>query len=92
MFHATARLFRKLLRLLLPAEGGHRASTETLPSPSAPTTGGPRVPALRGEDIGLVRPYLIAHERREEAQRQRRRQSLVLATSGMCLPEVPRWP
>ncbi|MFF5983860.1 hypothetical protein ACFY78_33975 [Streptomyces olindensis] len=44
----------------------------------------PRVPALRGEDIGLVRPYFVAHERREAERRQRtRRRTLVLATGGI---------
>ncbi|MFE7544520.1 hypothetical protein [Streptomyces platensis] len=47
------------------------------------------MPTLRGEDTRLVRPYLIAHERREEARRQRRR-ALVLATTGVDLPEMTR--
>lgn len=40
--------------------------------------------ALRGEDIALVRPYLIAHERRRETLLQReRRTALVLASMGI---------
>ncbi|MFB7575823.1 hypothetical protein [Streptomyces sp. NPDC056165] len=39
---------------------------------------------LRGEDVALVRPYLIAHEREQEWQRQRdRRTALALATLGI---------
>ncbi len=81
VFQATARLLLPLLRLLLPAAGRHRA---TGARPSAPSTGAPRVPALSGEAIGLVRPYVIAHERRQEAQRQRaRRRALWLAVHGV---------
>ncbi|MFF0086071.1 hypothetical protein ACFYR1_41220 [Streptomyces canus] len=41
-------------------------------------------PPLRGEDHALVRPYLVAHERREEARRQRaRRRVLWLAVHGI---------
>ncbi|WP_225075213.1 hypothetical protein [Streptomyces sp. CoT10] len=45
----------------------------------------PRPPMyLRGEDVALVRPYLIAHEREQERQRQRdRRTALALATLGI---------
>ncbi|MEV8319481.1 hypothetical protein AB0Q95_35520 [Streptomyces sp. NPDC059900] len=44
----------------------------------------PRVPVLRGEDIGLVRPYLVAFERRQEERRQRaRRRELWLAVHGV---------
>jgi len=91
MHHATARFLRRVLRLLFPAEGRHRATAPLPPSPRPAAACKPRVPALRGEDVGLVRPYLIAHERRQEAFRQReRRRALVLATLGMDLPEVPR--
>ncbi|MFB7323814.1 hypothetical protein [Streptomyces sp. NPDC056190] len=39
---------------------------------------------LRGEDVALVRPYLIAYEREQERQRQRdRRTALALATLGI---------
>jgi hypothetical protein len=39
---------------------------------------------VRGEDSPLVRPYLVAHERREEARRQRaRRRALRLAVHGI---------
>ncbi|MEU0082648.1 hypothetical protein [Streptomyces sp. NPDC006274] len=41
-------------------------------------------PVVRGEDSPLVRPYLVAHERREEARRQRvRRRALWLAVHGI---------
>jgi hypothetical protein len=40
---------------------------------------------VRGEDTAsLVRPYVVAHERRREAQRQRaRRRALWLAVHGI---------
>ncbi|WP_244176957.1 hypothetical protein [Streptomyces albus] len=42
-----------------------------------------------GPAIGLVRPYLIAHERRTERERRhRRRIRLVLVPQGIDLPEV----
>jgi hypothetical protein len=86
MPHAIAWIFESLLRLLLPARGRHRSPG---PSPAArsvdrPTVRLPRVPASPGEDIGLVRPYLLAHERRQEERRQRaRKRALVLATYGI---------
>lgn len=84
MFHATARLLRQALRLLLPAEGRHRASAVPPPPPITPPSRERRMSALRGEDIGLVRPYLVAHERCQEAQRQRaRRRVLWLAVHGV---------
>lgn len=89
MSHATARLLRQVLRLLLPAEGRHRTTTNT---PAARPASRPRVPALSGEDIGLVRPYLVAHEQRMAALQQKRRQGLVVAATGVDLPEVQQWP
>lgn len=89
MLQITARLLRPLLRLLLPPVGRHRTTeahpaTATLPAPCRS-----RVPALDGEAIGLVRPYVIAHERRVEHDRRlRRRAGLVLAPQGIDLPEV----
>jgi hypothetical protein len=39
---------------------------------------------MRGEDIGHVRPYLVAHEQQQEEQRQRaRRRTLWLAVHGV---------
>ncbi|MER5489361.1 hypothetical protein ABT024_40160 [Streptomyces sp. NPDC002812] len=44
---------------------------------------------LDGEAIGLVRPYLVAHERKvEHERRQRRRAGLVLAPQGFDMSEV----
>jgi hypothetical protein len=41
-------------------------------------------PVLRGEVLAFVRPYVLAHERREEARRQRsRRRVLWLAVHGL---------
>ncbi|WP_327429239.1 hypothetical protein [Streptomyces sp. NBC_01236] len=91
MSHRIARLFEPLLRFLLPGSGRHRLSA-TAPAGSHPTPSfhgaptvrraGPR--PLRGEDHALIRPYLVAHERRSEAQRQRaRRRALWLAVHGV---------
>ncbi|WP_310722539.1 hypothetical protein [Streptomyces sp. N2A] len=71
--HHVIRLFEPLLRLLLPGSGRHRPADVPLPVP--PPVAPPRwVPVrhtelLRGEDSALVRPYLIAHERRQYARR-----------------------
>ncbi|MFI8880386.1 hypothetical protein [Streptomyces sp. NPDC055243] len=81
-----ARIFESSLRLLLPAVGRHRSSELTVSGLGidAPTRPLPRVPVLRGEDIGLVRPYLVAFERRQEERRQRaRRRELWLAVHGV---------
>lgn len=81
MPHCIARLFEPLLRLLLPAPGRHRA-VNTRPAASrvdALTEYLPRVPVLRGEDTVMVRPYLVAHERRQRA----RRRALWLAAYGV---------
>ncbi|MFJ9968478.1 hypothetical protein [Streptomyces avermitilis] len=86
MPHCIARIFEPLLRLLLPAPGRHRSAggTPAAPTVDVPTALLPRVPVLRGEDIGLVRPYLVANERRREERRRRvRRRALVLATYGI---------
>ena len=46
---------------------------------------------IDGDAVPLVRPYLVAHERRVEAYRQReRRRALVLATMGIDYPVVVR--
>ncbi|BDM72725.1 hypothetical protein HEK616_62120 [Streptomyces nigrescens] len=69
--HHVIRLFEPLLRLLLPGSGRHRPVEAPPVRPVAP----PRwvrvrhTEVLRGEDSALVRPYLIAHERRQYARR-----------------------
>ncbi|MGW5215690.1 MULTISPECIES: hypothetical protein [unclassified Streptomyces] len=88
MPHRIARIFEPLLRLLWPAPGRHRrpdhppaglaAEASTACPAHVPTT---RV--LRGEEIGLVRPYLTAHERREAQKQQARRRTLHLAVHGI---------
>ncbi|WP_399885254.1 hypothetical protein ACGH7X_14155 [Streptomyces sp. BBFR51] len=96
MRHRIARLagppLLLLLELLLPASGRRRRRRRPAARPAQPARGadpttalaGP--PALRGEDNALVRPYLLAHERREEARRQRvRRRALWFAVHGIDL-------
>ncbi|MFD7770780.1 hypothetical protein [Streptomyces sp. NPDC059787] len=90
MSNRTARFFEPLLRLLLPGRGRHR-HTEVppgrharVPCAGAPTTRRFGAPILRGEDDAVVRPYLVAHERAEEARRQQaRRRALRLAVHGI---------
>lgn len=88
MTHAIAGLFGPLLRLLFPARGRHGATVAppAMPHVASSVTRRPRVtvPLLRGEDSRLVRPYLVAHEQREEARRQRaRRRELWFAVHGI---------
>lgn len=89
MPHGT-RLLTLPLRLFLPAGGRHRASG-SCPSVSPPHSPDLTTLVLRGEDIALVRPYVIAHERRGEARRQRvHRRSLWLAVHGLDFGPRPR--
>ncbi|MEW2632108.1 hypothetical protein AB0903_10710 [Streptomyces sp. NPDC048389] len=93
MLHCIARMLDPLLRLLWPpSPGRHRppcAHCPLVPHPPepepAPTPTPLPEPYLRGEDSPLVRPYLLAHERRQaEARRQRgRRRALWLAVHGV---------
>lgn len=92
MAHGIAGLFEPLLRFLFPASGRHRAPgpRPVTRSQDPPTVPHSRTPALRGEDIGLVRPYLVAHERREKERRRRaRRRTLLVAAYGVDI--TPRW-
>jgi hypothetical protein len=90
MSHRIVRLLEPLLRRLLPGRGrrrrlavpyGHRSPVTRAAAPTNRQFGSP---LLRGEDNALVRPYLVAHERRDEARRQRaRRRALWLAVHGI---------
>ncbi|MFD9111141.1 hypothetical protein [Streptomyces bottropensis] len=98
MLHLIARLIEPLLRLLWPPSGRHRnrqgnrhcAGEGMRANPVAAALVAPRrrpsphEALLRGEDSPLVRPYLLAHEQREHAKRQRaRRRTLWLAVHGI---------
>ncbi|MBC9731195.1 hypothetical protein [Streptomyces sp. TRM68367] len=88
MPHCIARVFEPLLRLLWPAPGRHRRPDHSSAglAAEASTACPPRVPAarvLRGQEIGLVRPYLVAHEQREAQKRQARRRTLRLEVRGI---------
>lgn len=93
MMHRTVRLFLPLLRLLLPAVGRHRTpstphttSRRAEPQPAiAPRRPPARPPVLlRGEDVPLVRPYVLTEaERRERKLRRGRRRALWLAVHGV---------
>ncbi|WP_424869703.1 hypothetical protein [Streptomyces sp. SAI-229] len=90
MRHRIARLAGLLpvllLELVLPGPGRRRRPAgvpETAPCATEPTTRHTGAPTPRGEDNALVRLYLLAHERREEAGRQRtRRRTLRFAAHG----------
>lgn len=86
--HRIAHIFEPLLRLLRPAPGRHRApdSRPALLIVEASAECPPHVPAapvLHGEDTGLVRPYLLAHEQREQRRRRTPRRALRLAMHGV---------
>ncbi|MGW0120266.1 hypothetical protein [Streptomyces sp. NPDC003327] len=92
MRHPIARLVGLLLRLLLPPTGRRRRPAGSARPPAAVAVApcGPvapphrGVPVLRGEDCRLVRPYVVAHEEREQARLQRqRRRALWLAVHGV---------
>ncbi|MFD7707685.1 hypothetical protein ACFV6E_13145 [Streptomyces sp. NPDC059785] len=87
-----------LLRLLLPGTGRRRrrrtagvpAAACTCPCTCAQTDAATEYRTgdrpLRGEDHVMIRPYLVAHERQEEAARQRaRRRALWFAVHGVDL-------
>lgn len=97
-----------LLSVLLPSTGCHRTTVKDTPcTPAAPPTEAPVTrpapvtgPIARGEDIGVVRPYLVAFEReqreeqvrrsREQARRQTLRRTLWLAPRGVDLASLVR--
>ncbi|MGY1524855.1 hypothetical protein ACW69C_13925 [Streptomyces sp. MN3] len=95
VLHRIAYLLEPLLRLLWPASGRHRhqnrhraGGAAPAPEPATPLAAGrrpsPHQALLRGEDSRLVRPYLLAHERRAQARQQRaRRRTLWLAVHGI---------
>ncbi|MCF2129851.1 hypothetical protein L1I79_25985 [Strepomyces sp. STD 3.1] len=97
MLGLITRLLEPLLSLVAPGTGRRRLGTRggyDLPPPPAegpaPRQFGAR--PLRGEDHSLVRPYLVAHERREqERRRQLRRRSLLIAPQGIHLPPHPTY-
>ncbi|PBC83049.1 hypothetical protein SAMN05428954_4263 [Streptomyces sp. 2112.3] len=66
MPHCIARIFEPLLRLLLPPPGRRRTAGAYPEGPRAVATAGrlAREPVVRGEGTVMVRPYLVAHERR----------------------------
>ncbi|MFY1678568.1 hypothetical protein [Streptomyces sp. WMMC905] len=93
-------LLALILSWIVPARGKRRAAPQAVPTEHTPTdeptqrliitrsavgVGLPDPPEyLRGEDVPLIRPYLIAWEREQEQQRQRdRRTAAALATLGI---------
>lgn len=97
MPHFIARIFEPLLQLLLPARGCHRSASAPAAAWCAdtPTLALPRVAVgqpglLRGEDVALIRPYVVTSEERQERRLQRgRRRALWLAMHGV--DAGPRW-
>ncbi|MEU6664247.1 hypothetical protein [Streptomyces sp. NPDC046821] len=84
MTHASARRWKRVLRRLLPSAAGRHSASGALPGGHRPAPSAP-VPALCGEALGLVRPYLVAHERRLQAQRLVRRRTLRVAPRGLWI-------
>ncbi|MEU3818598.1 hypothetical protein AB0E74_03140 [Streptomyces sp. NPDC030392] len=93
MSHCIARLLDPLLRLLWPPPPArHRAAPSPAarpvhtPAPLPPRPTRAPEPYYAGEDSALVRPYLLAHERRAEERRRRaRRRTLWFAVHGIDL-------
>lgn len=83
--------FAALLRALLPWSDRQQADGRTTHVPADELNDLPAgcPPArltesvARGEDIGHVRPYLVAHERQEAQRRRARRRTLLLAVHGI---------
>ncbi|MFG2285150.1 hypothetical protein ACGFOU_03620 [Streptomyces sp. NPDC048595] len=93
----SAWIFELLLRALLPARGRHR-SAGALPAAACadvPTLMTPRTPVrqqglLHGEDVHLIRPYVLTSGERQRRRLQRgRRRALWLAAYGG--DSGPRW-
>lgn len=91
-------LLALILSVLLPTRGKRRAA------PAVPTAPVRRLPAHRAlatpratrpvdvieaDGLPLVRPYVLAHEREREAQRERRT-AAALATFGIDYPYGPQ--
>ncbi|MGN5635551.1 hypothetical protein [Streptomyces sp. AC154] len=96
MKHSMARLLEPLARLRLRFRRRrgrdlylYPYSCDYVNGPTAYRTG-ERPP--RGEDSPLVRPYLVAHERRvaEERRRRARRGALWIAVRGVDGPRFVR--
>ncbi|TQK44641.1 hypothetical protein FBY35_6157 [Streptomyces sp. SLBN-118] len=88
MPHRIAHIFEPLLWFILPIQGRHRRSNRRSirDHMDAPAEGLPRVPVwpLRGEEIGIVRPYVVVRKLREARwKRARRRAQLWLAVQGI---------
>lgn len=89
MRNCIGRVFKPLVRVLRPGRGRHRTvgTRQPVDCADAPTLQLPRVrqmsrkPVLRGEDVQLVRPYLVAHERRKDVPRV----ELLCAPHGMVV-------
>jgi hypothetical protein len=82
----VTRLVRWILEILLAPTGRHRATVPTAPVSAVrpPLPYRARFETFDGGSVAIVRPYLVAHEKRREAYRQReRRRALVLATMGI---------
>ncbi|MFI7244381.1 hypothetical protein [Streptomyces qinglanensis] len=88
MANSIPQFVRWLLQRLLPGAGRHRiveAASPAIPGDTL-TLMLPRVhrvfdrSSLRGEDVRLVRPYVVAHEKREAQQRDRLRRGVLAYT------------
>lgn len=88
MPHCIAGIFEPLLQMLWPARGRHRRPVPSsaglaVEASTARPRGVPATQVLRGEENRLVRPYLVAHERREAQKQQTRCRLLRVAVRGI---------
>lgn len=84
MRNRTGRVFERLISLLLPPPGNHSAAD--VPTAAAPRVRDPYVwPTMYGEDDRLVRPYVLAQERRPERHECRCRAGLRCAVHTLAV-------
>jgi hypothetical protein len=89
----SARIFEKLLQLLLPGQGRHRAERPVMRRQDEPTMR--TAPAPQAPALAASMEYMNASDQREREQRaerrlrRRRRQALWLAVHGVDMG--PRW-
>jgi hypothetical protein len=89
MRNLIGRTSTLVLRRVLPARGRHRlvgrrpaAAWLDPPTAPLPRVRVPDLPPLSGEEIGAVRPYVLAHEERQRRRQDRYRRSLFLSPNS----------
>ncbi|MQS34765.1 hypothetical protein FFZ77_03760 [Streptomyces katsurahamanus] len=68
-----------------PAQRGTGGGSSSMGGFTAYEWRDPWGPVFRGEDIPLVRPYLVVHEREQNRLRSKRRANLVVVVEGFTM-------